>query len=539
MNITLSQINPILGDFQYNFDKILSFYQEAVSNKSDLVVFPELSITGYPPQDLLLENSFIQENLHTADALSRKIGEIPAIFGFIRQHDSRLFNSAAIVKNGKYLGTYDKVLLPTYDVFDEIRYFSAGENCFPIRIILADKETSIGLQICEDLWDEEYERKVTDEMVKGGAELIINISASPFSEGKGFERKNLIKAKVDRFAVPFLYCNLVGAQDELIFDGHSLAYASNGKLIAEGKQFEEDMITFNLNNLDLEEVEQGLYCREQELFKGLTLGIRDYFRKTGHSRCVIGLSGGIDSALTACLAVEALGKENVFCISMPSYFSSKHSVDDAVKLSKNLGVELKIIRIDELMAEYNNSVREAFEGMQKDVTEENIQARIRGNLLMAFSNKLGYLVLSTGNKTELALGYCTLYGDMSGGLAVISDLGKTDVYDMAEWYNESKGKKIIPENIFKKMPSAELSENQVDPFDYEVVSPLVDEFVEYHRSKKELVEMGYDSKLVNRIYELIHKAEFKRRQAAPSLRVTSKAFGMGRRYPIVNHFNGG
>ncbi|MFQ6673772.1 MAG: NAD(+) synthase, partial [Fidelibacterota bacterium] len=293
------------------------------------------------------------------------------------------------------------------------------------------------------------------------------------------------------------------------------------------------------NGVGTTKLEPRPFHREEELFNGLALGIRDYFRKTGHSRCVIGLSGGIDSAVTACVAVEALGKESVICVAMPSRFTSQHSVEDAAALARNLGIRLLTIGIDDLMGDYDGALRRHFEGLERDVTEENIQARIRGNLLMAFSNKFGYLVLSTGNKTELALGYCTLYGDMSGGLAVISDLTKTDVYAVATWYNQYMNEEIIPRNILKKSPSAELAEGQVDPFDYDVVSPLVEEIVERRSSKKELIEMGYDGNLVDRIYKLIRSAEFKRRQAAPGLRVTSKAFGLGRRYPIVNHFDGG
>lgn len=539
MKITLCQLNYTLGDFDFNSSKTLYHYHEAVSSGADLVVFPELSVTGYPPQDLLLEESFIKENVRTADKICGETGSVPAIFGFIRVEDSRLHNSAAVALNGKYLGVYDKILLPTYDVFDEDRHFTAGTNCDPLRVKLGEKQVRIGLQICEDLWDSDYDCRVTDEMVGRGAQMIVNISASPFSAGKGRERIELITAKVRRFKVPFLYCNTVGAQDELIFDGHSLVYDGRGNLLAEAKEFEEAIVTIDLDNPDLKVLEPKPYNREQELFDALVLGIRDYFRKTGYSRCVIGLSGGIDSALTACLALEALGKENITCISMPSKFSSHQSVADARSLTGNLGVRLLTMPIDELVGAYENALRPEFEGLARDITEENIQARVRGNLLMALSNKLGYMVLSTGNKTELALGYCTLYGDMSGGLAVISDLSKTDVYAVANWYNHFQGRNVIPQSILTRIPSAELSEGQVDPFDYEVVSPLVDEIVQHRRSKSELKNMGYDPELVARITGLIRQAEFKRRQAAPGLRVTSKAFGMGRRYPIVNHFKGG
>lgn len=539
MKIALCQINTIVGDFGFNLSHSLDWYRDAVSKGVDLVVFPELTVTGYPPQDLILDESFVDENLKTAHGISKSIGRVPAIIGFVNRRDSRLFNSAAVLRDGKIVAVYDKMLLPTYDVFDEDRYFDSGRNAAPVPLELDNNQITLGLQICEDLWDDDYELKVTDLMVKEGAELIINISASPFSEGKGLERMGLIEAKVKRLSVPFMYCNMVGGQDELIFDGHSLAYDGDRRLLAEGKQFEEELITVDLDGSRGNAVQPRPYRREEELFRALILGIRDYFRKTGHTRCVIGLSGGIDSALTACLATEALGKENVTCVSMPSPFSSRESTDDSEALTKNLGVRITTIRIDNLMEQYERALGKEFKGLERDITEENIQARIRGNILMAFSNKLGSLVLSTGNKTELALGYCTLYGDMSGGLAAISDLSKTDVYDLARWYNDHAGKEIIPSRILKKTPSAELSDGQVDPFNYDVVSPLVDEIVERHRNKAELVEMGYNSRLVDRIYGLVRRAEFKRRQAAPGLRVTSKAFGTGRRFPIVNHFGGG
>jgi len=535
MQLVLCQVNPTVGDLSYNTDLVLRYYNEATSNGAELVIFPEMVITGYPPQDLLTENRFIVRTEEAVASVIKKINQIPAIFGAVRKENDRIFNSAVVAREGKMIAAYDKVLLPTYDVFDEHRYFSPGKNLQPVTIPIAGKDVKIGLQICEDLWDEGYNCKVTDEMVNNGAELIINISASPFSEGKRFERINLIENKSASLNVPFVYCNQVGAQDELIFDGHSLVYNSGGKLIREGAQFEEEFILIDLDNPVV--IDARPYDREAELFNGLVLGIRDYFGKTGHAHSVIALSGGIDSALTACLAKEALESQNVTCITMPSHFSSGHSVNDSTQLAKNLGIELLNISIEDLMDDYDSVLSPHFDGMGHDITEENIQARIRGNIIMAFSNKLGYLVLSTGNKTELALGYCTLYGDMSGGLAAISDLSKTDVYALAEWYNRSRGKEMIPQNILLKEPSAELAERQVDPFDYDVVSPLVDEIVENHRGKKELVQMGYDDALVERISSLIRRAEFKRRQAAPGLRVTGKAFGMGRRYPIVNHFD--
>ena len=534
MKIALCQINPTVGDFDNNCKKILSFYSNSVDANADIAVFPELSITGYPPQDLLLERSFVDRNVQVLEVLRSAVGNVPMVVGYVHPNGNSLYNSAALLQNGEISGRYDKVLLPTYDVFDEDRYFTPGENRTPLVAKIGSETISLGVEICEDMWDEDYTCKVTDELVEAGAELILNISSSPFNEGKLFERERLIKGHVDRCRVPFLYCNLVGGQDELIFDGNSVAYSSDGRRIAATTSFKEEMVIVDLDSD--KKISNDDYSREEELFAALTLGISDYIHKTGHTKCVIGLSGGIDSALTACLAKEALGEENVLCVSMPSRFSTQHSKDDAKELAKNLSVKYCVLSIGEIASVYETAFDSQFDGMARDITEENIQARIRGNFLMAFANKMGYLVLSTGNKTELALGYCTLYGDMSGGLAAISDLNKMDVYGLSKWYNESQSSEVIPGNIFSKKPSAELAEDQVDPFDYEVVSPLVEEIVENHRSKAELVELGYDAKLVENVNHLVRRSEFKRRQAAPGLRVTSKAFGMGRRYPIVNRF---
>ena len=534
MQIALCQINPTVGDFAKNGNKVLSFYRRAIDSGADLVVFPELVVTGYPPQDLLLERPFVEKNVVTMNNIASSVGEVPAVVGYVQPEGEKLFNSAALMQNGKVVGRYDKILLPSYDVFDEERYFTPGKNPIPFDMSIGGDIVSLGLEICEDLWDDEYDCHVTNELAAAGADFIVNISSSPFSEGKSKAREKLILDRVSQIGVPFLYCNLVGGQDELIFDGNSVAYSATGKRIASGMAFEEHMILVDLETDQV--VSPAVQTREGELFSALTLGIRDYFQKTGHSKCVIGLSGGIDSALTACLALEALGKENVLCIYMPSRFNSKHSQIDSEKLAAKLDVEYRVLPIGELISNYQTVFEEQFNSLQKDITEENIQARIRGNLLMAFANKMGYLVISTGNKTELALGYCTLYGDMSGGLAAISDLDKNDVYAIGRWYNKNCGQTIIPDSIFNKEPSAELTENQVDPFDYDVVSPLVEEIVENHRPKSELVSMGYDSGLIEDVNRRVHSSEFKRRQAAPGLRVTTKAFGIGRRYPIVNKF---
>ena len=535
MKIAICQINPTMGDFPGNRDKILSFYREAVEKGADLIVFPEMVITGYPPQDLLLERDFVQENVEILEDISNQV-TVPAILGYIREEKSALYNSGAVCANGAVVYTYDKILLPTYDIFDEDRYFTPGKTQGVFELELNGKRRKIGIQICEDLWDHDYECKVTNLQKRAGAEVIINISASPYHDAQLQERTALIEEKVHENGIPFLYCNLVGAQDELIFDGGSLAYDGDGTLIGQGKFFEEDIL---IVDLDASKSQEMFHVpREEMMYNALCLGVQDYFRKTGHADAVIGLSGGIDSALVACIAADALGAEHIHGISLPSKFSSDHSLEDACTLSENLGIHYQTITIEDTVTVYETVLEPLFEGKERNTTEENVQARIRGNILMALSNKFGWLVLSTGNKTELALGYCTLYGDMSGGLCVISDISKTDVYALSRWINQSGGCDRIPESCLTKPPSAELAPDQVDPFDYEVVSPLVDAIIEKRESPKDLVKNGADKTIVNDLYHRIRINEYKRRQAAPGLRVSSKAFGTGRRIPIVNHFNG-
>lgn len=547
MKIALCQINTIVGGFDFNKEKILNYYSNAIKLNADIIVFPELAITGYPPQDLLLENGFVDNNLIILKEIAAQT-TIPMIVGFVRKEtgpcptvrrevrNGRLYNSAALCQNGKIINTYDKILLPTYDVFDEDRYFANGKVPGIWEIAINGKNVKVGIQICEDLWDREYDTKVSKLQKENGADVIINISASPYHEGRITERQELIKEKVRDIKIPFLYCNLIGAQDELIFDGESLAYNANCEQIAQGKVFEEDLIIVDVKATSKKEY--PVLPSEEKLYKALCLGVKDYFRKTGHSESLIGLSGGIDSALVACIAADALGADNVHGISMPSHFSSGHSKNDAKQLADNLKINYDTIAIQSIVNSFETLLEPQFEGTERNVAEENIQARTRGNILMALSNKFGWMVLSTGNKTEVALGYCTLYGDMSGGLSVISDLSKVDVYRVSRWVNEVAGYDRIPQSTIDKVPSAELAEDQVDPFDYDVVSPLVDEIIEERKSPKELIENGAEKELVMRLYRLIRINEFKRRQAAPGLRVSPKAFGVGRRVPIINHYQG-
>ena len=533
MKIAVCQVNPIVGDFSFNVNKIQTFYEEAIQSGSELVIFPEMVVCGYPPQDLIWENGFVsacERSIQTIASFSK----IPLIAGFIRKEKNKLYNSAALCSNGKIAFIYDKILLPTYDVFDEDRYFTRGKNVGLTEVDIKGIPKKIGIQICEDLWDMDYELKVTNELVQGGAEMIINISASPYHDEQPQIRKKLIEQKVRETKTHFIYCNLVGAQDELIFDGNSVVYNNNGEVIASGQSFSEDLVIVNMDSTNI--ISEKVFKREESLYSALCLGVNDYFDKTGHKKAVLGLSGGIDSSLTACIAADALGKENVWGITMPSEFSSEHSVTDSEKLAQNLGISVSSIPIEELVNNTTQSLKPIFKGAPPNVAEENIQARIRGLLLMAISNKFGWLVLTTGNKTELALGYCTLYGDMNGGLAVISDLSKQDVYAISKWVNESAGYDRIPQDCITKPPSAELVPHQRDPFDYDVVSPSVDSIVEDRLSIDDLLKKGEERSLVLDLAGRIRINEYKRRQAAPGLRVTSKAFGIGRRYPIINHY---
>tara|TARA_S200000501_G_scaffold98676_1_gene92082 strand:- start:101057 stop:102670 length:1614 start_codon:yes stop_codon:yes gene_type:complete len=534
MKLGLCQINATVGSFEGNKRLILEYYERCIYQKLDLAIFPELVITGYPPQDLLWEDGFISENLRVLNEISL-VSTIPIILGFVRKEKGKIFNSAALCYDGKIQGYADKILLPTYDVFDEDRYFTPGKEPSVWEVPVNDTFIKAGIQICEDLWDFNYEKNVSGIQKEYGAEMIINISASPFSLGRIHDRVKLIKKKVQETGLPFVYCNLVGGQDELIFDGESLCFDNKGNLINQGEAFNEQLLITDINkNSSM----NFFVCDDNEkIYGALCLGVKDYFNKTGTKEAVIGLSGGIDSTLTACIATDALGSKNVHGISMPSKYSSNHSINDAKKLAKNLNIDFRVIPINSLVESYEIQLHEHFLGTEKNVAEENIQARIRGNLLMAMSNKFGWMVLTTGNKTELALGYCTLYGDMSGGLSVLSDLSKSQVYSLSKFANK-KSPRRIPLNCIEKLPSAELDEGQFDPFDYKLISPLVDSIIEDKKSPFSLINEGFDSNLVNDLYQRIRFHEYKRRQSAIGLRVSIKAFGTGRRVPIVNHFKG-
>lgn len=540
VKIAMAQVNATVGDLDGNALLVKKYIKLAIEAGCQLVAFPELVITGYPPQDLLYERNFVEKNRQLVFDIVNQTRGIAGAIGFANPEGEALYNSAAVFSDGRLLRVVNKTLLPTYDVFDEDRYFRPGVNTEPVRLGQSGNSLALGTEICEDIWDESYDVKVTSNLARNLADLIVNINASPYHVGKRFEREKIIREKATRFGIPIFYVNMVGGQDELVFDGQSIAIDGKGKMIALGRAFEEELIVCDLD------LKSGVsapytpppYDRDGEIFGALVLGVRDYMRKTGFRKAVIGLSGGIDSSLTAAIATEALGKDNVLGVSLPSQYSSSHSLEDARLLAEHLGIEYRVVRIQEIFENYKRVFAEQFKGLPADVTEENAQARIRGNILMAISNKLGHLVLSTGNKTELALGYCTLYGDLSGGLAVVGDVGKSEVYSLARWYNAKKGREVIPGRCFEKIPSAELRPDQYDPFDYSVVSPLVDEIIEKRRSFDELVAMGYDARMVRELLAMINRAEYKRWQAPPAIRITKKAFGIGRKMPIVNKFSG-
>lgn len=557
LRVAMAQINPTMGDIVGNTELIREYCKKAQEAKADLVIFPEMAVTGYPPNDLLPphevrppagnrkpdQEPFLRDNKQSLTDLAHQVNGITTIVGFVDYDETHLYNSAAVTHNGKVSSVIHKTLLPTYDVFDELRYFTPAQSNLPATIQIRGQEIKLGTSICEDIWDEEigYGIKVVDNLCSRGAQIIVNLNASPFHDKIREVRLRILRKKANRLHVPIFYVNMVGGQDELVFDGESLAIDAVGRIIAVGRQFEEDLILTELTIPDSEpskEMTFPSYHREKEMFNALVLGVRDYFRKTGFRQSFIGLSGGIDSSLVAAVAYRALGKENVTGVSMPSQFSSEHSKEDAQTLATKLGIKFISIPIEPIFTAFEGQLEPQFKGYPFDVADENLQSRIRGSVLMALSNKLGGLVLATGNKTELALGYSTLYGDMSGGLEVIGDVSKTEVYELARYFNESAGSSAIPERCFKKVPSAELRPDQFDPFDYSVVSPLVDEVIENRLSRSELIQRGYDKALVENTLDRIKNAEYKRRQAPPTIKITKKAFGLGWKMPIVNQFTG-
>ncbi len=535
--IALAQINVTVGDISENTQKIITVIDQARKNEADIVLFPELTISAYPPQDLIFDNEFVTACGKALDNIRKQVKDIIAIVGVVHDDGKHRYNALAVIQDGKIIDYVYKTNMPTYDVFDELRYFHFNTNPEPVTVTIRGKECKLGIQICEDLWDDLYEIKVTDELARKGADIIVNASASPYHTGKIKERISLVRAKVKALSLPFVYVNLIGGQDELIFDGNSFALDAQGKFAAYLPASSEavDYCEFE-NGCSKKTVPEPHIDEMKELRAALVLGIRDYFYKSGFQDAIIGLSGGIDSALVAVLAAEALGPEHVYTYAMPSQFSSSHSLEDAEQLAKNLGVYYDVIPIKNIYDAFIKGLEKPFKGTSFGLAEENLQARIRGSILMSVSNKKNALVLTTGNKTEIALGYCTLYGDMCGALGPISDLNKLEVYRISRHLNEQYHYAVIPENTIRKRPSAELAEDQYDPFDYNIVSPIVDDLLYKRKNVSQLIKESNEPEMISEIYDLIQKNEYKRWQAAPGLRVTPKAFGKGRRMPMVNHF---
>lgn len=539
MKVALAQINTTVGDFAGNEAKILAAYRRGAEAGMDLVVTPELATTGYPPRDLLQRSGFVRRNLEVLDRLRAATGSTGLLAGFVGENRVRpgreLTNSVALLQRGRQLAVRSKTLLPTYDVFDEDRYFEPATGNDPVEF----NGQSIGLTICEDIWNDEdfwperrYRRNPAAELAEAGARWLLNVSASPWHLGKNQTRQEMLRRLAVKTGVPVLYCNLVGGNDELVFDGGSLAFDSAGGLMARGGLFAEDFVVVDTANPVVVAAEPT--GEEEMVYRALVLGLRDYVHKCGFRSALLGLSGGIDSALTACLAVAALGAEHVWGVSLPSQFSSVGSLADAEGLVRNLGIRYDVLPIQPAFLRLRDQLRPVFAGRPEDVTEENLQARLRGVMLMALSNKHGCLLLTTGNKSEMAVGYCTLYGDMCGGLAVISDVPKTMVYRLARWVNRER--EIIPESSIAKPPSAELRPNQTDQDSlppYEVLDAILEAYVVQGRSPREIVRPGVESAVVTKVLRLIDRSEYKRRQAAPGLKVTTKAFGVGRRIPIA------
>lgn len=543
MKVALAQINPIIGDLKYNSEKIVKFAQSAKTRGAEVVVFPEMALCGYPPEDLLILPSFVDAIEKALEELIPKLKGIVAIVGSVRKNptlrEKSLYNTAAIINDGKLEGFQDKTLLPTYDVFDERRYFEPASE---IKLWnLAGKK--VGITICEDLWQHAeavfysvYQKDPVLELKKLAPELCINISSSPYYFGRMLTRSDVCQRAALTLKVPVLLCNQVGGNDSLIFDGYSIFVGKNAEVLSQAKSFEEDLHIVDTDSVkgQVKEVDHV-----GDLFKALCLGIKDYFGKIGHKKAIFGLSGGIDSAVVAGLAKEALGAENILALALPSRYSSKESMDDALSLAKVLGIKLEVVSIEEPFKAYLSTLEPHFLGKKPDITEENLQARIRGMILMAFSNKFGHFVLNTGNKSELAMGYSTLYGDMCGALSVLGDVSKRQIYELAKWINRDKI--VIPQRIIDKAPSAELAPNQKDSDTlppYEIIDTVLSAYVEDHLSPEEIAKKHtIELSLVKDLVRKIHLNEYKRRQAPPVLRVTKKAFTAGRRFPIVQHWN--
>jgi len=548
MKIGFAQINPTVGDLKGNCELILGAYERLAAAGAELVLTPELAITGYPPQDLVFKSRFVPENLAVLEKLHARVESAALLVGFVDRNEGRgkpFHNAAALLERGKPIRKAYKCLLPTYDVFDEDRYFEPSSRIEPFEF----NGKKIGVTICEDIWTDDYlPRPLYDvEPIRGlveqGAEIILNLSASPFRLGAPACRLEMIKEQARAYQRPICYCNVVGGNDQLVFDGNSIAVNASGNLVAQLAAFREDERIVDTDSSAVVEFHEGK--TSEQLFAALSLGVRDYFRKCNFHSAVVGLSGGVDSAITAVVAVNALGAENVTGVSMPSPYSSRGSIDDALALAHNLGIKILEIPITDAFNDFKAQFNEIFKALPENETEENMQPRLRAMTLMALSNKFGHLLLTTGNKSELAVGYCTLYGDMAGGLAVISDVPKTMLYELAHWINSDYAKQIgrkneiIPKSTIEKPPSAELKPNQKDQDTlppYEILDQILQLYVEENLSARDIIGRGFDEKTVRWVQHRVDLNEYKREQAAPGLKVTSRAFGMGRKMPIAQSY---
>lgn len=573
LRLALAQINPIVGDIDRNVRKLIAYTQRARDAGAHLVAFPELAVSGYPPEDLLLKPSFVAANRQALETIAAATSGLTAVVGFAGADDD-VYNAAAVLHDGALTAVYRKHYLPSYGVFDEDRTFRAGEG----NMILSLDGTLIGVSICEDIW---YPGGPAQEQARAGAQVLINISSSPYHARKGGDRERMLATRAADNVSVLAFCNLVGGQDELVFDGRSVVFDGSGDLIARAAQFEEDLLLVDVDlqrvfrrrlhdprrrkeprphvpridlpraqrpdpsadHLEQAEIRAARVCeplpRLEEIYRALTLGTGDYVGKNGFQRVVIGLSGGIDSSLTACIAVDALGPDNVTGAMMPSRYTADISQTDAAGLAENLRIGYLVIPIEPVFQAYLDALADVFAGEERGVTEENLQARTRGNLLMALSNKFGWMVLTTGNKSEVSVGYMTLYGDMAGGFAVIKDVPKTLVYELARWRNEQPDGPLIPERVLRRPPSAELGPDQKDTDTlppYEILDPILEAYVEQDVGLEGIVALGYEESLVRDVIEMVDSNEYKRRQAPPGVRITPRAFGKDRRLPITNRF---
>ncbi|WP_414624890.1 NAD+ synthase [Calothrix sp. CCY 0018] len=552
MKITIAQINPIIGDIPGNTQKIIEAANKAIADKSDLLLTPELSLCGYPPRDLLLKPDFLKAMNIALQQLARDLPASLAVLVGTAQENTKahiaggksLYNSIALLVEGKVKQIFHKRLLPTYDVFDEHRYFEPGNkaNYFTLNNV------KFGVTVCEDLWNDEeffgkrsYSINPIAELFKSNVDIVVNLSASPYTFGKQSFREAMLKHTAMRFNTPIIYVNQVGGNDDLIFDGRSFALNKRGEVTSRARGFDTDLLQLEFDkqkhDLNVGSIAPNCECEDEEIWQALVLGVRDYVQKCRFSKVVLGLSGGIDSSIVAACATAALGKDSVLGVLMPSPYSSESSIKDADDLAKNLGITTQKLPIGDLMKSYDGTFAELFANTEFGLAEENIQSRIRGSLLMAISNKFGYLLLSTGNKSEMAVGYCTLYGDMNGGLAVIADVPKTRVYSICHWLNRNG--EVIPQNVLVKPPSAELKPNQIDQDslpDYEILDDILQRLINDYQSAEQIIAAGHDTAVVNRVIQMVTRAEFKRRQAPPGIKITDRAFGTGWRMPIANNW---